>query len=71
MKVSQGIEQFFEYQRLNVKKNTIHPPGGILQLHQELGRSWLSKPLRQSCATKTLQGRETGPIQDPGEGCGR
>ena len=118
MKISQGIEHFFNYQRLNVKKKyvqelrihhrqfsepfrrhraifprirrhpgiydrgvrwnetvhqkiTIHPPGGIFQLHQEFGRFRLSKSLWQSGAAKAFQGREVHPVQNPWKRCGR
>jgi integrase/recombinase XerD len=57
--------------RQSTKKLRFTLLAAFFQLHQELGRSWLSKPLRQPCTTKALSGWETDPIQDPGKGCDR
>jgi hypothetical protein len=45
MKISEGIEHFYNYQRLNVKKNTIHPLERLFPFHQKFGRAPFSKSL--------------------------
>ena len=55
MKISQGIEHFFNYQRLNVKKNTLRNNEFMLRVILRLDFSvWTSLQCAWSTATGCL-----------------